>query len=157
MDWQDGLAAAIAENQRFQEIAGEDLEVHNWLRESFGRNRPVNISEIVPPLRMEDLVELRKAIDKFRKRATRARLSFDLSRAISAEISRSQFEKDVLRENMRSLDEAISQLSAIDREIVSCRRKGMKLKEIGYTVGLSNSSVCERLARAIILLREELY
>lgn len=150
----DGFAESIAEHSRFLELARHDPSVAVWVREAFNRDKPNPIDSIVPPLALEDLVKLRRAIDKHRQRAKRdARpLSLDAALLLSAGTVGARFphsewefdedEIELARDGFAGLDE-------IDQQIWVLWSSGKKLREIGEIVGLAPSSVAARLAKAV--------
>lgn len=150
----DGLAEAIAEHRKFLELARYDRRVIAWVKEAFNKEKPHPLDSIVPPLTLEDLVVLRRALDKHRKRAERTPRPLPLEGALllSAEIvgamfphSDSEFDEDEIelaREGFAGLDE-------IDQQIWVLWSSGKKLAEIGEFVGLAPSSVAAHLAKAV--------
>lgn len=152
MEWQDGLAAAIAENTALLQLAHTNREVISWLRKAMESSVLPSIEGIVPPLSFRDLSTLRKSIDKHRKRTTRERSHVSLEGGLltAYAVSAPGLEAVVEEEQRRQLEIAFRRLPSIDRHILKLHLEGKTLAEIGEVVDLAKSTVCERLARSIV-------
>ena len=156
LEWQDVFLEGAAGAPKFTKMANDNLEVREWLAIILPRKYPPtgkDFEQVVPPLDLEALTELRRSTDAARKRLVRQeRPILSLDAILLPAIAGSKQEWSIETEEL--LQKAVETLKPVDRRIWALALEGRELQEIGDDVGLTASTVCGRLAKAIVKIKD---
>lgn len=160
VDPEDLMSDAAAEVPAFRSgIKAGDADLLDCLEprdvRAAGKNRRVslpNTAKLWPALRLEEIAEIRRVVDRNGKRDHR-----DPHRTKREWTDTSRIESLPLDiDTIMDLRAAIANLPSDLRKIMEMRYPGMTVREIGTVIGMSPTYVQGKVALAIVLMRDSL-
>lgn len=151
-EWQEAFSDAVTEVPRIITIAADkESPVNDWLRRFFKSSIPPSIETIVPPLTLDDLRQVRRAIDRYRKRAQRTKRRYvGTSHALSSlTVVHESLDQLVTDEELTLAIRAFADLASIDQQIWGLHISGHSMREIGKLLNRAPSTVCQRMVNAV--------